>query len=184
MRFLLCPTILEQTSALKLDRRLLEGVSWKRYDQRKIQTFDLDFSAGEGKTPIVLVWHVSAFPSLWINHICRVMVWNSFNASPDTSQFCLSQKTRNMPSFLQGHRWCAASLDIFQHSANISHHFQTHHASSPFTPAPRTVTSVAMALAEVAGDLWFSVALPKCQTPHLSRAHAYFNFVCLQMHKA
>ena len=64
------------------------------------------------------------------------MVWKLFNASPNTSPFCkLSFKVTLMRPFI-----------IFQYSANSSHHFQIHHASSPFTPAPRTVTSAAMAL--------------------------------------
>ena len=63
------------------------------------------------------------------------MVWKLFNASPNTSPFCnLSFKVTLIRPFI-----------IFQYSANISH-FQIHHASSPFTPAPRTVTSAAMAL--------------------------------------
>ena len=99
------------------------------------------------------------------------MVWKLFNA-PNTSPFCNSFKVTLIRPFIL----FSYSFIIFQYSisfANISH-FQIH-ASSPFTPTPRTVTSADMALAEVTGDLWFSVALPKCQTRHIPRAHAYFN---------
>ena len=94
------------------------------------------------------------------------MVWKLFNASPNTSPFCnLSFKVTLIRPFI-----------IFQYSANISH-FQIHHASSPFTPAPRTVTSADMALAEVTGDLIF------CGTPKMSdstypKSTCIFQFLC------
>ena len=73
------------------------------------------------------------------------MVWKSFNASPNTSPFFLSDKPQICNLSFKDTLLMRPFI-IFQYSANISHHFQIHHASSPFTPAPRTVTSAAMAL--------------------------------------
>ena len=65
--------------------------------------------------------------------------------------------THHHPPCLKSSKYAIfpSSLNIFQYFPNMSFHFRVHHASSHFTPAPRTVTSVAMALAEVTGDLWF-----------------------------